>query len=225
MKKYLSFGVAVMLAVALVGCGNSQTAQEQPPSSETTSQTEEKALVAYFAYSENVGDTSGMELDAIASASLDENTNNSEGNLQVMAQVLQEEKEADVFSILMTDPYPMEYSEMLPIAVQQMQNGEQPALQSKIENLEAYDVIYLGVPVWNGSLPPAMQTFFAENDFSGKTIIPFGIHLGSGFGRMPDEMAELAPGAEVQDGFTISARTANDEVESEFRAWLSEQSE
>ena len=95
MKKYLSFGVAVMLAVALVGCGNSQTAQEQPPSSETTSQTEEKALAAYFAYSENVGDTSGMELDAIASASLDENTNNSEGNLQVMAQVLQEEKEAD----------------------------------------------------------------------------------------------------------------------------------
>lgn len=99
MKKNLSFGLAVMLAVALAGCGNSQTAQEQPPSSETTSQTEEngiaqsnagetidsngeqteeKALVAYFAYSENVGDTSGMELDAIASASLDENTNNSD---------------------------------------------------------------------------------------------------------------------------------------------------
>ena len=56
-------------------------------------------------------------------------------------------------------------------------------------------------------------------------IIQIGIHLGSGFGRMLDEMAELVPGAAVQDGFTISARTANNEVESEFRAWLSEQSE
>lgn len=246
MKKYLSFILALMMVGMLAGCGNSQTSQEQSPSSEQTSQSEEndtpksaeeetadsneeqtdgKALAAYFAYSENVGDTGGMELDAIASASLNEDTNNTEGNLQVMAQIIKEEKGADIFSILMTDPYPIEYSEMLPIAIEQMQNEERPALQSKIENLENYDMIYLGVPVWNSSLPPAMQTFFAENDLSGKTIIPFGIHLGSGFGRMLDEMEGLAPGANIQEGFTISARTANDEVENEFRAWLNEQSE
>ena len=103
-----------------------------------------------------------------------------------------------------------------------MENEDWPALQEKIENLADYDVIYLGTPVWNASLPPALHTFFAENDLSGKTIIPFGIHLGSRFGRILDEIVEFAPGATVAEGFTISADTANDEVESEFRAWLTE---
>ncbi len=179
-----------------------------------------KALVAYFAYSENVGDTSSMEIDAITSASLNRETSNTEGNLQVMAQVIEEKKAADVFHIQMTEPYPMDYSTMLPISVEQMQNEDWPALQSKIENLEEYDVIYIGVPVWNSVLPPAMNTFFAENDLSGKTIVPFGIHLGSRFGRMIEQMKELAPGATVTDGFTINAETDNDEVKTEFGEWL-----
>lgn len=115
-----------------------------------------------------------------------------------------------------------DYSTMLPIAVQQMENEDWPALQEKIENLADYDVIYLGTPVWNSSLPPALHTFFAENDLSSKTIVPFGIHLGSRFGRILNEMEELAPEATVTEGFTISADTPNDEVESEFRTWLIE---
>ena len=67
-----------------------------------------------------------------------------------------------------------------------------------------------------------MHTFFAENDLSGKTIIPFGIHLGSGFGKMISEMKELAPQATVEYGFTINALTENKEAETEFREWLAD---
>jgi len=59
-----------------------------------------KTLVAYFAYSENMGDTSDMSLDAIASASLNASTSNTEGNLQIMAQEIQSQKGADVFHII-----------------------------------------------------------------------------------------------------------------------------
>lgn len=161
-----------------------------------------------------------MELDAVASASLNDKTDNTEGNLQIMAQVIEEKTDADIFRILMTEPYDMDYSTMLPVAVEQMNNGELPALQENISNLEEYDVIYIGTPVWNAELPPAMQTLFAEHDFSGKTIVPFGIHLGSRFGRIIDQIRELEPEAEVADGFTISASTSNDEVRSEFEEWL-----
>lgn len=121
-----------------------------------------------------------------------------------------------MFHILMEEPYDPDYSTMLPTAIDQMENEDWPALREQIENLAEYDVIYLGVPVWNAVHPPALQTFFAENDLTGKTIVPFGIHLGSGFGRMIDEMEELAPGATVAEGFTINAETENDKVRDEF---------
>ena len=245
MKKSMVLILALLLMGTLAACGNSSTedsaagtgaSEEQNTiASDTEEESSEisdaqssgaaqaagKALVAYFAYSENMGDTSGMEVDAIASASI--NTDNTEGNLQVMAQVIAEETGADVFHTLMEEPYDPDYETMLPVAIEQMENKDWPALQESIENLADYDVIYLGTPVWNNVLPPAMQTFFAENDLSGKTIIPFGIHLGSGFGRMISEMKDLAPEATVLDGFTINASTSNDEVAAEFRDWMVEQ--
>lgn len=182
--------------------------------------TESKALVAYFAYSENMGDTSSMSVDAIASASLNRDTKNTEGNLQVMAQAITEKTGADTFHIIMTDPYDPDYSTMLPRAIQEMEDEDWPALESKIENIDDYDVVYLGVPVWNAEIPPALHTFFTENDLSGKKIILFGIHLGSGLGRMEGQVQELASGAELVDSFTISASTANDDVRKEFSEWL-----
>lgn len=239
MKKYLALLLSLVMIGTLAACGSSGTAGQTGSAGSVTSGNTEapqaspsddgtapapssgKTLVAYFAYSENMGDTSGMEVDAIASASI--NTDNTEGNLQVMAQVIAEETGADVFHILMEEPYDPDYETMLPVAIEQMENEEWPALQEQIDNLSEYDVVYIGTPVWNGVLPPAMQTFFAENDLSGKTIVPFGIHLGSGFGRMLSEMEELAPEATVLDGFTINASTSNDEVAAEFRDWMVEQ--
>ena len=65
-----------------------------------------------------------------------------------------------------------------------------------------------------------MISFFESYDFSGKTIIPFGIHLGSRFGSMIDQIKELEPDANILDGFTVSADTDNDKVRSEFDAFL-----
>lgn len=240
MKKYVALILCILLFGSLTACQNtkkpdsqgevkedveSSDSTESAGSTENTENSESessgfKTLVAYFAYSENVGDTSSMEVDAITSASLNSKTNNTEGNLQVMAQVIEEKTGADVFHILMTEPYDMDYSTMLPVAVEQMNNGEHPSLQENISNLEEYDVIFIGMPVWNAELPPAMQTLFAEHDFSGKTIVPFGIHLGSRFGRIIDQIKELEPEAEVAEGFTINAGTSNDDVRSEFGEWL-----
>lgn len=237
-KKCLALTLAFLLALTVTACGNSSTSEptgkagapveneetvnDTAENSSAITDIEGRTLLAYFAYSENIGNTSDMEVDAITSASLNRDTDNTEGNLQVMAQIIAEETGADVFHILVEEPYDPDYSTMLPAAVEQMENEDWPALQERIENLSDYDVIYLGTPVWNASLPPALHTFFAENDLSGKTIVPFGIHLGSRFGRILDEIEELAPGATVADGFTISADTPNAEARSEFITWLTE---
>lgn len=250
MKRLTAILLASAMVLGLAACGSSQqdsnnenqtteavtdteTAsqeEETTPAESTASSNEEETsqdgqsnvLVAYFAYSENMGDTSGMSVDAITSASVGP-TDNTEGNLQVMAQVIEENTGADVFHIVVSDPYDPEYNVMLDRAVEEIENNTLPALTGSIENLEQYDVIYLGTPVWGGVLPQPVVTFLTENDLSGKTIIPFGIHLGSRFGRMLNQIEELCPEATLAEGFTISASTSNDDVRAEFGEWLADQ--
>ncbi|MCM1270492.1 MAG: hypothetical protein NC247_07725 [Ruminococcus flavefaciens] len=179
-----------------------------------------KVLVAYFSYSENIGDTSNMTADVIASASMARTSSNTEGNLQVMAHAIQEEKSADVFHIVVTEPYDYDYNVMHDRAIEEQNKGILPALTDTVDNLEQYDVIYLGTPVWAGALPQPVVTFLTENDLSGKTIIPFGIHMGSRFGSMINQIKNLCPDSTLAEGFTIHAGTANDEVKSEFKQWI-----
>ena len=248
MKKAIAILVACGMIFSLTACGNdrassdtgnevaeslpsadapSQAEETEPsestdtPSDTETSQTEGQtnALVAYFAYSENMGDTSGMSVDAITSASVGQ-TSNTEGNLQVIAQVIQENTGADVFHIVAVEPYDPEYDVMHDRAIDEQSNNERPALEAKIENLDQYDVIYLGTPVWGGSLPAPMLTFLDENDLSGKTIIPFGIHLGSQFGRNLSQIEDKYPSATLLDGLTVNARTDNDDVRAQANEWL-----
>lgn len=76
---------------------------------------------------------------------------------------------------------------------------------AEIENLDDYDVIFLGYPNWNADLPMPLYTFLESYDFSGKTIIPFVTHGGSGFSRTISTIAGLQPNATVvEDGLSIS---------------------
>ena len=81
--------------------------------------------------------------------------------------------------------------------------------------------MYIGTPVWWGELPQPMHVFFERYDFSGKTIVSFGIHHGSRFGKMVVQMNEYEPEATVLDGFTIDADTGNEDVKNEFSNYLS----
>ncbi len=199
------------------------TEEVAAPQSDTNTSEErsgKKVLVTYFAYSENMGDTSGMGVDAITSASLNMRTVNAAGNLQVMAQEAAAVKNGDLFSIRVTEPYDPEYGKMVGVAQEDQRNGKQFTFVEEIEHFDDYEVIYIGVPVWWSKLPQPMVSFFEEYDFSGKTIIPFGIHLGSRFGSMIEQMKALEPNADIREGFTISADTDNDKVRAEFDAFL-----
>ena len=197
-----------------------ETSDAESTSDESSGeQTGTNSLVAYFAYSENMGDTNGMSVDVITSASVG-NTDNTEGNLQVMAQTIQEKKSANIHKILVENPYDTDYDVMRDRALEEQDNDLLPALKNTVENLEQYDVIYLGTPVWSGSLPQPMVTFMTENDLSGKIIVPFGIHLGSRFGSIISQIEELCPDATLVEGFTLNATTPNDKVQAEFGEWL-----
>ena len=107
-----------------------------------------KALIVYFTYSENIGDTSNMEVDAITSASLHGEKLVSEGNMQVMVKEIQKKTGADVFSIVAKEAYAPNFDDMTNKAKADIEQNRQMELKGNLPDLSQYDVIYLGTPIW-----------------------------------------------------------------------------
>lgn len=105
-------------------------------------------------------------------------------------------------------------------AREEIKKEQEIPLKNPIPDLSAYDVIYLGTPIWWYDLPAPVSTFLKKADLSGKTVVPFGIHRGSGFLDNLDRIRSLQPGIRMTDGFTIDARTPNQEAEQQFDAFL-----
>ena len=177
-------------------------------------------LVVYFDYCENMGDLSGMTVDAITLASLNAKTENTQGNLQVMAQAIQEAAGAEVFPIHVEETHDPVYLNMVMGAGEDQENNRSFTVIGLPEDFDGYDTIYFGTPVWHAQLPQPVASFLQQVDWSGKRVIVFGIHLGSGWGRNIQQIKELQPNADIIEGMTVYASTANGEVQQEMMNYL-----
>lgn len=131
---------------------------------------------------------------------------------------------ADLFSIQTSVDYPGDIDELIDYASSEQEEDVRPELTSHIENLDDYDTVFIGYPLWWYDLPQVMDSFFDEYDFSGKTLIPFDVHNGSRLSDTVETIQELEPDAQViTDGFAISQSTVAEETESvaeEVSSWL-----
>ena len=177
---------------------------------------EDGILIAYFTMPEDV-DAAGV--DAVAGASIVVQDGEVLGNVEYMANTIQSAVGGDLFRIQTVQQYPLEHEALIEQAANEQDENARPELATHIENPDGYDTILLGYPNWWGDMPQALYTFLEEYDFSGKTIIPFCPHGGSGFSRTLDTIAELQPGATVsENGLTISRNDVAGSAE-EIAAW------
>lgn len=227
MKKQVMI-CCLVLSIVLAGCGrqenDSKDAHISNVGAETTTTKsvkngDEKSLVLYFNYSDNV-DTTELDADAISSASLRVGAKGNTENLKLMADEIAEKKNADVFTVKINEVYSADFEEMAPKARDDISNNTSFTFKEMPENLDEYSVIYVGSPIWWYELPQPMKEFIREIDLSGKTVVPFGIHRGSGFSGIIDEYKEAWPNATIVEGFTIDADKKNTEVKESFDAFL-----
>lgn len=138
-----------------------------------------------------------------------------------MATYIQEQTGGDLYEIQPVTPYPEDYNECGDVALEERDNNARIEIQELPADLSGYDTLFIGYPNWNADLPMPLYTFLEEYDLSGKTIIPFTTHGGSGFSRTIDTIAELEPDAQVEeDGLAIS-RNAVPDAEGEVTDWVS----
>ena len=141
------------------------------------------------------------------------------GNTEYMASIIQDTIGGDLFQIETVQQYPLDHDPLVDQAAEEQDAESRPELSAHLDNLEQYDTIILGYPNWWGDMPMAVYSFLEEYDFSGKTIIPYCPHGGSGFSGTVDTIAELQPNATVSDeGLAISRNDVADSA-SDVAAW------
>ena len=246
MKRILPAFLAVILALALTGCAGgapaaspgpsaagpapaqaapaptqvapapTQTAQPAGEPAEGAEAAGSSILIAYFTMPEDV-DPAGA--DAVAGASIVVRDGEILGNVEYMAQTIQQAVGGDLLRIETVEEYPLEHEALVDFAAEEQEAGARPELATQIENLGQYDTIFLGYPNWWGDMSQALYTFLESYDLSGKTIIPFCPHGGSGFSRTQSTIAELQPNATVrEDGLALSRNDVADSAE-QVTAW------
>lgn len=145
------------------------------------------------------------------------------GNTRFMANEIQAQTSGDLFEIKTLNPYPQDYDSVVDVAKKEQKANFRPQLATKLSSLNDYDVIFIGYPNWWGTLPMALFTFFEENSFAGKVLIPFSTHEGSHFGNSLSDLKTLNPKATLQKGLEIRGRSVQSgSSKKEIATWLSE---
>lgn len=224
MFRAFSFLLIAVMLFTLTSCGKADDTQnkteqgnrqqiaeasdgstENTASSNVSDNSDAKILIAYFTAAENSG------VDAISSASYTTVGGNAVGRVRAVADMIQAQTDGELFSIQTANIYPADGGELIDQAADEQDEDFRPELTSHIENLDDYDVIFVGYPTWWYDMPMALYSFFEEYDFSGKTIIPFNVHNGSRFSSTISTIQELEPDATViEDGFTVSEHDVAD---------------
>ena len=133
------------------------------------------------------------------------------GNTEIVAEMIAELIGGDLFRITTAEPYPDDYASMLTRAREELDADARPELAGELPDLADYDIVMIGYPIWHGATPRPVLTFLESYDLSGKTLIPFNTHEGSGQSGTASEIAASASGAETLDGIAIRGRTAQED--------------
>jgi len=142
------------------------------------------------------------------------------GNTAVMAGYIHEQLPgSDIFEIEPVVPYPDKYDECTAVAKKEQSENARPAVKTHIADVNKYDVIYIGYPIWWGTMPQIMLTFLDEYNLSGKTIIPFCTNEGSGFGRSVNDLKKACPNSKFLDGLAVRGSNVK-KAQKEVNAWI-----
>ena len=143
------------------------------------------------------------------------------GNTEVVAEYIKDICDADLFKVERKIPYSAVYMECIKEAQDEQRKDERPELKNYLVDISEYDVIFIGAPVYWGTMPQPMFTQLEKLDFAGKTIMPFCTHEGSGLANIPSDIKKIAKGATVKQGLAIvgsNVGSAKNKVEN----WIKE---
>ena len=141
------------------------------------------------------------------------------GNTRQIAEYIQSYTGGDLIAIETKQKYPREYQVATEYAKQEKESNARPVLNTKVDNMADYDVVYVGFPIWWSYTPMAIASFLESYNLSNKTVIPFCTHGGGGVGEAFSFVDKLTPRSSHLEGFVTNGARAS-RAELDVRNWL-----
>lgn len=222
MKKAIVFLLSLLMILNLAACGNSTDQTEQSSTEDLTesSDTEEESSMTDDVESEEGTDASEPIEEANTFESQGANvlvvyfsaTNTTEGVAEHIANGL----DAKLYEIVPEEPYTdadLNYNDNNSRTTIEMNDPNvRPAISRAVENMEQYEIVFIGYPIWWGEAPRIVSTFMESYDFSGKTIVPFCTSGGSGIGSSANNLEQLTSGATWLEGRRLNGSDSQETV-------------
>ena len=215
MKKKLLLSILVILGIfTITGCESNKVNPETEKkandilNNQAETKTDSKTLIVYFSRTGENYNIGNVEV----------------GNTAIMASYMKEYLNADSFEIVPVNKYPDSYDECLDVATKEKEEDARPKIESKLDDISKYDTIFIGYPIWWGDILQIIYTFMEEYDLSGKTIIPFNTHEGSGAAGTYNTIKNKLSKSNVNtNGLALQGKVARtDEGKEETINWLKE---
>ena len=143
------------------------------------------------------------------------------GNTEVIAEYIQELTGADLFKVERKVDYAKDYRACIQEAQVEQRKGELPELKRYLNNVDDYDVIFIGGPIYWGTLPQPMFTQLDKLNFDNKVIMPFSTHEGSGLASIVKDIKKYAPNADIRKGLAIVGSNVNS-AKPQVDKWIKE---
>ena len=213
MKKLTALLLSVVLVLSLAACGSANkpaSSTTQPETSAPTEQPESSSTAPAESEPETQPET-GKTLVVYYSAS---------GNTERVAKDIAEAAGADLFEIVPTEVYTSEDLNWTnsDSRVSREHDDESlrdvPLTTTEVPDWDSYDTVFIGYPIWWGIAAWPVDTFVKNNDFTGKTVIPFATSSSSGMGQSGSLLADMAGTDEWQEGQRFSSGVSSDDVQS-----------
>lgn len=190
MRKKSFLSFLIMLLFAVTSCSSDEPTTTEPGSN--LSGDAGKTLIVYFSWG---------------------------GNTKTVANHIHDLIGGDIVEVETVIPYPDTYEEVTQIAPGELASDYRPELKTKVDNMDEYDTLIVGTPIWGGHLTPAMKSFLASYNLSGKAIAPFCTHGGSGTAQSVNDIHSVCPNSTILGSLAVYGSRA-ESSRTDVEKWL-----
>lgn len=227
MKKAITILLSLIMIFCLAACGNSAgEAERSSTESNSVENGAENDAESSQSESDNVSDTENAGLSETQQPEAE--TLQTQGNKVLVAyfsatgttkgvaEHIANGLNADIYEIIPEEPYTdadLNYNDNNSRSTIEMNDpSSRPAISGSVENMEQYDIVFIGYPIWWGEAPRIVSTFVESYDFSGKTVVPFCTSGGSGVGSSATNLEQLTSGATWMEGRRLNGSDSQETV-------------
>nr|WP_290391298.1 flavodoxin [uncultured Bacteroides sp.] len=182
--------MSAIVSISLIACGNDEPEPEIPGGDNTEVPENSKILVAYFSWG---------------------------GTTRRMAQQIAEQTGGTIFEIEPVVPYPTEYTPCTEVALEERDTDARPAIKNTVEDMESYDIVFIGCPVWWHTAPMIISTFTESYDLKGKIVVPFCTYASTYRDETLRKIVNLTPESTHLAGLGLTSGSVNS---SNIATWL-----